>query len=100
MVKLSQAAKILSQVFKKLRSLLTVQHTYDLPFTLKSESGFLKTCDKILVACDIFSIFLMFLANFHFQGSHMRAVLAICKHMATLKIESDLLLLLRKLKNP
>ena len=100
MLKLSQAAKILSQVFKKLRSLLTVQHTYDLPFSLKSESGFLKTCDKILVACDISSIFLMFLADFHFQGSHMRAVLAIYKPMATLKIKSDPILMLRKLKNP
>ena len=60
MLKLSQAAKTLSQVFKKLSSLFTVQHTYDLPYTLKSELGFLKTCDKILAACDNFSIFLIF----------------------------------------
>ena len=38
--------------------------------------------------------------KFQFQGSHIRAVLAIEKYMATLKIKFDLVLLLRKLKNP
>ena len=68
--------------------------------TVKSELGFLKTCGKNWVVFHCFSMFLIFQTNFQFQGSHIWADFAIYKHMATLKIKSDLILLLRKLKNP
>ena len=64
--------------------------------TVKSELWFLRTC----AACDSFSIFLIFWANFYFHWSHIWAVFAIYKYMATLKMKSDPILLLRKLKNP
>ena len=66
---------------------------------MKIDLGFLKAYDKIWASWDSFSIFLIFLTHFHFQGSHIWADLAIYKHMATLKMKSDLILLLRKLKN-
>ena len=66
---------------------------------MKIDLGFLKAYDKIWASWDSFSIFLIFLTHFHFQGSHIWADLAIYKHMATLKMKSDLILLLGKLKN-
>ena len=66
---------------------------------MKIDLSFLKAYDKIWASWDSFSIFLIFLTHFHFQGSHIWADLAIYKHMATLKMKSDLILLLGKLKN-
>ena len=60
MVKLSHTTQILSQVFKKPSSLCTVQDSFELPCTVQSEFGFLKTCDKIWVMCDSISMFLIF----------------------------------------
>ena len=71
-----------------------------LPCKVKYDLGFLKTYDTIWTVCDSFSIFLIFSTNYHFQGSHIWAVLAIYKYIATLKIKSDHILLLRKPKNP
>ena len=70
-----------------------------LPCTVKSELSFLKTDDIIRIVCDIWNIIWVILTIFYFQGSHMWADLDIYKHMATLKIKSDLKLLLRTLKN-
>ena len=67
---------------------------------MKNKLCFLNTYDKIWVVCDSLNMFLTLLTNFHFQGSYIWAVLAIYKHMATLEMKFDLILLLRKLKNP
>ena len=83
-----------------LSSLFTVQDSFATPCRVKSELGFLKTYDKIWVVWDSFSIFLIISTKNLFQGYHIWAVLAIHKHMATLKIKSDPVLLLRKPKNP
>ena len=76
-----------------------MQGRYKVSRTVKNELGFLNTYDKIWVVCDSLNMVLILLTNFHFQGSHIWAVLAIYKHMATLKMKFDLILLLRKLKN-
>ena len=73
---------------------------FELSCTVKSKIGFLKTCYKIWLVHAIFNIFLRFSTNFHFQGCHIWAVWLIWNYMATLKMKSDLILLLRKLKNP
>ena len=77
-----------------------MQDSFDATLAVKSKLGFLNTYDKIWVVCDSLNMFLILLTNFHFQGSHIWAVLAIYKHMATLKMKFDPILLLRKLKNP
>ena len=99
MLKLLHDNKILSWVFKKPSSLFTLQDTYELPYTVKSKLSFLKACDKTILICECFSMFLIIQTNFYFQGSHIWIVLDIYKQMATLKIKSDLRLLLRELKN-
>ena len=70
MLKLLHNDKILSWVFKKPSSLFTLQDTYELPYTVKSKLGFLKACDKTMLICECFSMFLMIQTNFDFQGSH------------------------------
>ena len=99
MLKLSYTIQILSQVLKKLSFSFTVPDWFDVLNTVKLKLDFLKTCDKIWIVYDSFSIFLIFWTYCLFQGSHIWANFAICKYMATLKIKSDSIFLLGMFKN-
>ena len=99
MLKILQATHFLSSLFKKLSSFSTDQGIFEIPRTVKKDLGFLNAYDKILVACDIFSVISLFLAHFYFQGCHIWPDSVIYKQMGTLKIKSDPRLLLRELKN-
>ena len=70
------------------------------PCTVKSKIGFFKTYSKIWIIHTIFNIFQMFFTNFHFQGSHIWAIWLIQNYMATLKMKSDSVFVLRKLEYP
>ena len=99
MLKLSHTLQILSQVFKKSSFSFTVLSTSNQSGTVKLKLSFLKTCDKIWIVYDSFSIFLIFWTYSLFQGSHMWANFDFCQYMATLKIKSDSIFLLGMFKN-